>query len=213
MKSLLATTAIAALLVTSAPAFAFDWNGGYAGVVVGYSSGSADVTYDDPFLSPLNFSMAPSGWLGGVTAGYNMATGNGVVIGIEGDLSLANITDTVVDTADPAETITSTTDWAGSMRGRIGFDAGEVMPYLTAGIAFAHATASYTDGGGGSESATLVGYTVGGGLEVAVTDSVTVKGEYLYTALNPHTWYASTAFANTSAPTSHTIKGGVNFHF
>lgn len=206
-----AVVAFAILSAQSAPALAFDWNGFYAGVGFGYSSGDADVAYDNPMLSAYDFSMAPTGWSGGVTAGFNAAVGSGLVVGAEADLSLADITDSVPD-IDPSETVTSTTDWTGSLRGRLGFDAGEFMPYVTGGVVFSHSVASSTDGDI-EDDAVLAGAIVGAGVEFAVTDSITVKGEYLYSNFGDHTWFEGELYANTSTTSSHSVRGGVNFHF
>ena len=211
IKTKFAVIAFAIAAAQSAPALAFDWNGFYAGVGFGYSSGDADVTYDNPMLSTYDFSMEPSGWSGGVTAGFNAAVGDGLIVGAEADLSLADITDSVPD-INPSETVTSTTDWTGSLRARLGFDAGDFMPYVTGGVAFAHSIASSTDGDI-EEDAVLAGAVVGAGVEFAVTDSITVKGEYLYSNFGDHTWFEGELYENSSATSSHTIRGGINFHF
>lgn len=212
MKKILSTIAAIALAGQAAPAFAFDWNGFYAGLGVGYSEGDADVHYSADIAGVYDFSMAPSGWFGGVTAGVNHSL-SGVVVGVEADLSLADITDTVPDVTDLAETVTSTTDWTGTLRGRVGFDAGDFMPYLTAGVVAAHVNSSGTDGPGVEEDATLFGGVAGAGVEVAVADNVTVKGEALYSWFGDHTWYEGEAYQNVSTSTSASVRGGVNFHF
>lgn len=208
-KTIIAVAAAAILAAQAAPAAAFDWNGFYAGVGFGYSSGDADVTYDN---APLGFSMAPTGWFGGVTTGFNASVASGLVVGIEADLSLADITDTVPDITDPTETVTSTTDWTGSLRGRLGFDAGDFMPYVTGGVVFSHSVASATDGDI-EDDAILTGAIVGAGVEFAVTDTITVKGEYLYSNFGDHTWFEGELYANTSSTSSHAVRGGINFHF
>ena len=208
-KSIIAVAAFAVMVAQTAPAAAFDWNGFYAGVAFGYSSGDADASYD--ILPVPDFSMAPSGWFGGVAAGLNATVGSGLVVGVEADLSLADITDTVPGLM-PGETVTSTTDWTGSLRGRLGFDAGDFMPYVTGGVVFAHAIASASDVVA-EDDAVLTGAIVGAGVEFAVTDTITVKGEYLYSSFGEHTWYADEPYANTSAQSSHAVRGGINFHF
>jgi len=212
MKRLLSTVAAVALLGQAAPAFAFDWNGFYAGVGIGYSSTQADVHYSADINGIYDFSMEPQGWFGGVTAGFNQSM-SGVVVGVEADLSLADITDTVPDVISPGETVTSTTDWTGTLRGRFGFDGGDFMPYLTAGVVAAHVNSSGTDGPGVEEDATMFGGVVGAGVEFAVADNVTVKGEALYSWFGEHTWYEGEAYENVSTSSSASIRGGVNFHF
>lgn len=209
MKSLFATVAAVALFASAAPAFAFDWNGFYAGVGVGYAWSEATGNSDlDPSIE---FNTEPKGWFGGVGAGFNSAVGGGLIVGVEGDISLANITQTFDDTK-PGETITSNTDWTGSLRGRVGFDAGDFMPYLTAGLVVAHGVLSATDGDL-EDDALLAGGIVGAGVEVAVADNVTLKGEALYSFFGDHTWFEGETYQNTSSQTSTAVRGGVNFHF
>jgi opacity protein-like surface antigen len=195
----------------SAPALAFDWNGFYAGVGFGYSTSDVDASYENPLLSTFDFSMAPAGGFGGVAAGFNATVGSGLVVGIEADVSLADITDSAPGLVS-GETVTSTTDWLASVRGRLGFDAGDFMPYVTGGVVFSHSVASASDVAE-EDDAILTGAIVGAGVEVAVTDSITLKGEYLYSAFGDHTWYESQAYANTTSSSSHSVRGGINFHF
>jgi outer membrane immunogenic protein len=213
MHKLFAAAIGVALLTQAEPAMAFDWDGFYAGVNLGYAASDADVHYDEDLDGVLDFSMAPAGWIGGVTVGANAIVGSGIVLGVEADLSLADITDTVPDVTDLAETVTSTTDWAASVRGRLGLDGGDFMPYLTAGLVLSHVQSSGTDGPGVEEDAVLGGAAIGAGVEFAVADNVTVKGEYLYSYFGEHTWFEGEAYQNTSTSSSSTVRGGVNFHF
>jgi len=162
-------------------------------------------------LSGFDFSMAPSGGFGGVQAGFNATVGSGMIVGIEADLSLADITDSAPGLVI-GETVTSTTDWTGSVRGRLGFDAGDFMPYLTAGVVFSNSTASASDVAV-DDSAVLSGAIVGAGVEAAVAETITVKAEYLYSAFGDHTWYEGELYQNTSSMSSDAVRGGINFHF
>jgi outer membrane immunogenic protein len=211
MKSLFATVAAVALFTSAAPAFAFDWNGFYTGVGLGYASSDVDTTWDT--IPAPDFSMNPTGWFGGVTAGFNSSVGAGLVVGLEGDLSIADITETIDDPLTAGETLTSTTDWTGTLRGRVGFDAGDFMPYLTAGAVFAHASVSSTGPTGVEDDGVLAGGVIGAGVEAAVADNITIKGEALYSFFGDHTWFEGETFSNTSSPTSTAVRGGVNFHF
>lgn len=210
------------LAIQVAPASAFDWNGFYAGVSAGYSFGHSDAAYDSPDIvqppipfSTFNLDSDPSGAFVGVTLGGNAAMGGGLVAGVEGDLSYGNITDTIADDfatyrLEPGNTITSTTDFSGTLRGRVGFDGGEFLPFLTAGLAGARVMVEATDGNL-SEDATLFGWTAGGGVELATSDSMTVKAEYLYTDLGEHTWFEGELWSSTSHSTSNAFRLGLNF--
>ena len=203
-----------ALAIQVAPALAFDWNGFYAGVNAGYSTGHSDAEYDEPQFSTADIDMNPSGWMLGVQAGGN-AVMDGIVLGIEGDVYISNITDTIYDQAaddhgSPGEEITSTTDFGGTIRARVGFDGGDFMPYLTAGLTAANVTVDATNGPL-SDSALLWGWVAGAGVEVAVSEQMTIKGEYLYADLGEHTWFAGDIWSSTSQSTSHTVRLGLNF--
>lgn len=177
MKLFVACGFAIAGLLTGVPAFAADlgvkpaavmpesdalsWSGGYIGANVGYGWGHSGSSYDNqvgPFVG-VNPDTDPAGVLGGVTLGANQEIGNNLVIGVEGDIDYANLTDTIDDQAAlnnsrPGQTITATTDWTGTLRGRVGVAVDKILPYLTAGLAVAHSTVSATDGPL-SDSATL----------------------------------------------------------
>lgn len=213
--------AIPAIAALATPAAAMDWNGFYAGASLGYSAGTSNSAYDNPSFpfGGVTFDMEPSGFAFGGQAGANFDLGTGVVFGLEGDAYYGSITDTVDDVLGNTyhggtgpHFITSDTDFSGTLRGRVGFNGGDFLPYLTAGIAFANTTASATDGPL-SETALLTGWAAGAGFEFAAQESMSFKLEYLYTDLGEHTWYAGEDYQSTSSSTSGSIRAGVNFHF
>ena len=72
------------------------------------------------------------------------------------------------------------------------------MIYATGGVAYGGGTSKFsafdsTTGSflTGSPSTTRVGWTIGGGVEYAVTNNITIKGEYLYADLGSSTSPAS----------------------
>jgi outer membrane immunogenic protein len=197
------------------PAPAFNWTGFYIGAHAGYSWGSGTSTYVDPALAAFDINMKPKGFLGGVQAGYNHQFSNNVVLGIEADVSWADITDSIPYTLAAyamhgPNTISSKTDYAGSIRGRLGYAFGQVMPYLTGGYAVAHASITATDGPLHAD-ATYRGWVFGGGAEYAATKNVSIKAEYLHSEFGSHTYFEGAAYASTSTPTSDTVRVGINF--
>ncbi|WP_332060440.1 outer membrane protein [Bartonella sp. CB74] len=78
--------------------------------------------------------------------------------------------------------------WTGATRGRVGFSAGRIMPYVSGGIAYGQFqdTLSVSITGDDSFSSTLddtktmIGYAIGGGVDFAITDDVIVRAEYRY---------------------------------
>ena len=78
----------------------------------------------------------------------------------------------------------------GSVRGRIGIAVDRALFFATGGVAFGQFTENYgfgtTAGAGGSAltdslTTTRVGFTVGGGIEYALTTNFSLRGEYRYT--------------------------------
>ncbi|PIT70816.1 outer membrane protein [Bartonella tribocorum] len=82
--------------------------------------------------------------------------------------------------------------WGGATRVRIGFAADRFMPYLAGGIAYGQfqdtISISVKDEDGGvvssknlsDETKTMIGYTIGGGVDFSVLDNVIVRAEYRY---------------------------------
>jgi outer membrane immunogenic protein len=213
--------AAADLPAPSAPpsfeALAHDWSGVYVGGNVGYTYGTSAATYDNSLLAAFAISSNPAGWSIGLGLGANQELANGLVLGVDGDINYGSITSTIPDTLAaallrPGNTITSNTDWSGSIRGKVGFAAGQLLPYLTAGLAVANASVSATDGPV-SQSAILAGWTAGAGLEYAIDENWSAKAEYLYTDLGTHTWFSGQVYSSTSHSTSSTVRVGLNYKF
>jgi outer membrane immunogenic protein len=215
------TAAIAAdlsspyIIPSSYSASGFDWSGFYIGVAGGY--GTSRFTATSVSTGVVN-SADYSGGLLGVTAGAN-AQFDQFVLGAEGDILWSGMGGSGACSAAPAFSCTSSVDWQGTLRARAGFALDSVLLFATGGLAFGGVSAS-TNGAAapatGSYSGTSVGFTVGGGVELAVTEQVSVKAEYAYTDLGTLRAPAGT-LANTSAvdlrATNHTFKIGANFHF
>ncbi|WP_336287755.1 outer membrane protein [Bartonella sp. CB60] len=82
--------------------------------------------------------------------------------------------------------------WFGATRLRIGFAADRIMPYVAGGVAYTQlqdiVSVSFKDTDGKvifsknltDETKTMVGYTVGGGVDFAMTDNILVRAEYRY---------------------------------
>lgn len=177
-----------ALAILTAPAFAappatpesdaHNWTGLYVGVNGGYSWSHGVGMYASTDPSPLPAANPvvsdPAGSFAGITLGANQQIENGLVLGVEGDIDYGDVTASIPDTIILGDTVTTTSDWSGTARGRIGFAAGTIMPYLTAGLAVANSTVTAN---GGSLSAVLTGWTAGGGVEMKLDDKWSAKIE------------------------------------
>ncbi|HSM20443.1 MAG TPA: outer membrane beta-barrel protein, partial [Hyphomicrobiales bacterium] len=100
-------------------------------------------------------------------------------------------------------------DWLGTVRARLGVPMGRTMPYVTGGFAYGEATRTAA---GTSDSASHTGYTVGGGLEQALSDRASAKIEYQYVDLGEET-YGGLPGAPRADLSAHTVRAGLNFRF
>jgi outer membrane immunogenic protein len=189
-----ASSSYAADLIVQAPvvsepgyvAAAGNWDGVYIGAFVGYGKGDynvVDSTADD---------IAYEGWLLGAAVGTNFTIGNGVVAGVVADIAWTN-------QQDDAEAFK--VDWTGSVRGKLGFDGGAFLPYLTAGLAVAGADLA-------GETNTHIGWTVGAGVEFAVADNISLDLLYRYSDYGAQEYSGVDHSFN-----SHAITAGINFKF
>lgn len=162
-----------------------NWDGLYVGAFVGGLGG----TFEDESSDEYDVS----GWLAGVNLGANFTVADGIVLGVVGDVAWSN--------AENQDNLPLSVDWTASLRGRLGFDGGSFLPYLTAGLAVA---------GGEIEgiNETHVGWTVGAGVEFAVADNISIDLLYRYSD------YGTATYSNEDfGLTAHAVTVGLNFKF
>lgn len=236
------------------------WNGFYGGVNGGYAwNTGSSVSHVGVFSDcdgipscvvgvPLGFEKLatnPEGGFGGGQVGYNWQAGPWV-FGFETDFQGAGVRGSRVLRNDEPIAIdngSSSLDWFGTVRGRLGFTIfNSALLYATGGFAYG----GVEDKGHGvlagglsdtqSSSQTATGYVVGAGLEYAFTPQWSVKVEYQYMNLGDTTLTGGTGgFVNPFAPPpaacsqgmaclngSHelnsehaydTVRIGLNYHF
>jgi outer membrane immunogenic protein len=149
------------------------------------------------------------GGVGG-TAGYNWQFGN-AVLGVEGDIDWSNLKGTSGAVLCPG---CSTSDsWLSTVRGRAGYAFGGIMPYVTGGLAVGDIRA--TAPGLAGASTTNAGWTVGGGIEIALPGNWTAKAEYLHVDLGSFNCgpNCGTSPTNNVSKQDDVIRAGLNYHF
>ncbi len=174
-------------------------------------------------LAGAHTHVSARGFTGGVQAGYNWQLGN-IVIGGEVDfnsLSLNNSSDqqamsgTLVPWVNSIHTSIKT-DWLLTARPRLGVAWNQVLLYVTGGLAVTQlktfqsqfnsdnsGTLTYSESVSNSETRT--GWVVGGGMEYAVSDHWSVKGEYL------HADFGNVSSTGTTFPTFLILPRTVSF--
>ncbi|HTV34581.1 MAG TPA: outer membrane protein [Methylocella sp.] len=182
------------------PAPIFTWTGIYVGGQIGYawSSGSNQFTGYDPFSGvglATSVGGSPNGVIGGANVGYNYQI-NQWVVGLEGTVDGTSLSNTGVASLPIlggtfGVNANSQANIEGSIRGRVGIAWDRALIYATGGVAFGGFNSNYsiygTDAlgeafsGSASTSTTRVGWTVGGGIQYAITNNWSVRAEYRYT--------------------------------
>lgn len=129
-----------------------------------------------------------NGWLGGFYAGYNQQFSNNLVLGLDADVTRYGA-DEFIQYAVPGVTfppqsgVNYKLKWGGAARLRAGYAMDRWMPYLAGGVAFAAAdfTSRYDGQITAHNDMTMTGWTVGGGVDYALTDKIIARAEYRYT--------------------------------
>ncbi|WP_036259442.1 outer membrane protein [Methylocapsa aurea] len=213
----LAGSAVAADLPSRAPpppylppAPIFTWTGLYIGGQVGYGWGRDSATLFDPGTPdiiipdqgvipgipatsfPINFN--PGGVIGGAHLGYNLQIGQWVA-GLEGDVNGTSISQNFGAGFLTGSTFTTRANVQGSIRLRAGIAFDRVLLFATGGAAFTGLETSYsTFLGYDNLSRTRAGWTVGGGIEYAITNNWSIQAEYRYSDFGRYTDYLINSF-------------------
>ena len=262
-KLLMATVALSTLAAAAqaadlpyrhaapAPAFVavpvFTWTGFYVGVNAGYAFSSDDTirTTGNQTITagnvangfrPASIKNGPEGFIGGGQIGYNYQIGS-LVLGVEADIQytdLAKTTDFRSGRGDPAS-FRSTTDYLGTVRGRVGYAWDRWMVYATGGLAYGdvYNRASFFNFAApgnlqflAARNSTETGYTVGAGVEYAMPSlgflgAPTLKVEYLYYDLGRRNLTVAGVLPANSALSynsrfnndGHIVRAGLNWKF
>lgn len=192
----------------AAPAAMYDWTGVYVGLQAGYAFGDADRENTAGFANSFDIN----GFVGGVHAGYNYQI-NSIVLGVEGDVEFSGIDGDDAGVGGNVDKVDF--NWMASLRGRLGVAFNRVLVYTTGGVAFADVDATTTSGGAStSDSNSHVGWTLGAGVEVAVTQNVTARVEYRYTDFNDKTYTLTPTALNANYDYQiHAVRVGVSYKF
>jgi outer membrane immunogenic protein len=217
--------AIALLAVVGAagPSYAQDWSGFYAGLNSGRAFGESDYVPTDPILNSPPATFDGDGQLFGAQVGYNMQSGT-TVYGIQADVSGTDISaSTIIDPMGTFPTNASyEANWVATVRGRVGVTKDAMLIYATAGLALTEASATVTNltaqGDDRTRTETFNGYTIGFGTEHAITETVSITAEYLYSDFGSATFNFGSVFdlgdlTADGSIVSHSVKVGLNYRF
>jgi outer membrane immunogenic protein len=192
----------------------YNWTGFYFGGHIG--GGYASSSWSDPFTGANDNFNSGAGFLGGAQVGANYQL-NMLVLGAEGDFSWTDLKGSGLDSL--GDTINTNTEWTSTITGRIGAAFDRLLVYGKGGLALAEDQSSLTDLGGNTATTSFVrtGWTVGGGLEYALSENWSAKIEYDYLGfgsqpLNFTTPLLGPVTSNASLNVQE-VKAGINFRF
>ena len=202
-----------------------DWGGIYIGVNGGYGFGSSNWTNAGVSTG----AFRTNGYLIGGTLGINFAPiGSGFLFGAEGDFDWSGLNGSSSAAACaglgvPAGAACQTkSDWLSTLRGRAGYAFNRILIFATAGAAIGDFQVALNPPATFLSVGPQLGWTAGGGVEFAFTDSLTAKVEYLYVALGTVSCPAGTSCPAANAVGASTtsvslteslVRAGVNYKF
>ncbi|WP_165814524.1 outer membrane protein [Pararhodobacter oceanensis] len=162
---------------------AYDWNGAYVGVGLAYTRAQTSSTSGNALPDATGGSL-------GVLAGYNWQNNN-TVMGVEAALSFSNLSATSTCGGVCAVNVEN----FAAVRGRLGYAVDRTMFFMTAG--YATDARSFTDNGVNG-SARFNGPTIGVGVEHAMNNDWSVRGDLEHYFFGSETVGANTYSASTS---------------
>ena len=204
---------IATLVLTASSAIAQDaapWNGGYAGVQVGYLGSDQTINYKEDiggFSSTA--SHDPDRAASGIYGGYNWQVSSVLVFGVEAEYNFSNAD----GSADEVEVFSkfpgvnlgryeTKINETGALRGRVGYIVGGNLIYGTLGLAYIDYDVDYINPSefvfSGRFSENDFGWTIGFGAERHLTDNWVGRVDYRYSDFGGETLDSGTYSTGTS---------------
>jgi outer membrane immunogenic protein len=200
LASVLGVLATDAWATEPLPQFA----GPYIGAAVGFGSRKVDV---DNLTIGTSFSDQDNAATVGGYIGYNWIVCAPYLLGIEADINFLGGSPTALDIEfgptglNETTRLNSSMDWFGTLRGRAGYVFNDVfLLYATGGLAYSRVDLTLSDNCVGcgnsplnlgpftqSNSGTRLGWTAGGGGELAIGPNWLLRGEALFVDLGSDT--------------------------
>ena len=168
--------------------------------------------------------FSANGGVFGATIGANYQA-DAFVFGVESDFDASWLNGTSSSTfcgsvgfgsAGQCETKNT---WLGTLRARVGYAADRLLIYGTAGGAFGNVQGGFSNGA--VSNVTSTGWTVGGGVEIAIAPQWTAKAEYLFVDLANGSCTTDCAIQNPNGPplipniaikfNESIVRAGVNY--
>lgn len=198
--------------------YGYDWSGLYIGAHVGFADLDVSGVFDPGEAAVVGSAFEPAGLIGGAQVGYNIQEG-AFVLGFELDASFGDMKDaaSAISGGDENRVSAEVTGF-GSVRARMGVAMDNVMPFISAGAGLVSYELQVDDIDGGvsrNEEDTVLAGVFGAGLEIGVSEDVTLRGEGLYYYIEEDLGFTD----STGVPGELTVddlwslRGAVNMRF
>lgn len=182
----------------------YNWTGLYWGLNGGYGWGETANAFGGA-------NTEYEGGLGAATLGYNLQLPGGLLIGLEGDVGLMDLSAEELG-RDRHEVGYGL--WWGTLRGRAGLTFNRTLLYGTAGLAFAEVDGvSFGNEKTSWDDNFKTGWAIGGGIEHAISSNVSLKLEYLHMDFGDYESSSSDRHAYSLDSDVDVVRAGINFKF
>lgn len=206
---------------------AMSWTGYYAGVSMGalFDESHLDSSHRNFLATPYSKQLSDTDVLPGVQAGYNQQLPSGLVLGGELDFTYPDSKGEFIRQNSFAQfdKFTFENRLQGAIRAKFGYAFDKLLPYVTAGVSFADTQLRYSNEAGETTAKASVqtAWTLGGGLEYAFYDNLSLRTEYIYSDYgdplimdirNVVGVTDPNGFANVNLAT-HSVRAALNYRF
>lgn len=207
----------------------FSWTGAYVGGAIGYAFSDLKARNRNALGGDL-FSVTEDvdSVTGSAFVGYNHQF-DSIVVGAEADISIGDFGGKTRGACPAAGAFTfsckaNADDLFGTIRGRVGFAFDRFLVFGTGGLAIGSEVDFRRTSPFGApfdftkkESGTRYGYTLGAGVDHAVTDNIIVRGEYQYVDFGTEKLNLSNTIGGTQSvrieQDLHLLRAGVAYKF
>jgi outer membrane immunogenic protein len=187
--SALALSALAAPAYAVEPAGDHDWTGFYVGGTLGLTAADLDWEIDwtldggEGGLSSGQDSVHPSQSTAGVSvqAGYDHQLGP-IVVGAQVDYTATHFEEDARSDGGDGADLRTEIHGLGTARARVGYPIGDCLLFAAGGLAFGDLKHTFDSDGSTdtTHAKDKLGWTAGGGVEVAIAENVSLIAEGLY---------------------------------
>lgn len=191
------------------------WTGMYVGLSAGVGWGSSEQLY----LRNDNHGLAdthPFGPMAAVTLGYNWQLPSNIVLGLEGDIGIMDVSADDKIVYDGHNYKTSFGPWWSTVRARAGYAFDRTLVYATGGAAFMgvdEVSIGNTPGETARNRDTRSGWVAGAGIEHAFASNMSAKVEYLHMDMGRYEGFSANNEYFRFDNSVDLVRAGVNYKF